>query len=78
MACFLGSAQDAANYTIVGPGHRKITILSAVYNPSDASVTLTTSQSLNPHESYRLTIDGTKGDRVVDVFGIALNGRKRW
>jgi hypothetical protein len=74
---FIGPAQDVTNYKIVGPRHQTITILSAVYNPSNASVTLTTAQALDPHKTYQLTINGQKGDRVVDVFGIALNGKTK-
>ncbi len=73
----LAPAQDKANYTIVGPGHRVITVESAVYGPSGATVTLTTLQKLNPRQSYQLTINGVRGDRVVDVFGIPLNGQKK-
>jgi hypothetical protein len=74
---FIGPAQDFTNYKIVGPRHQAITILSAVYNPSNASVTLTTAQALDPKKSYQLTINGQKGNRVVDVFGIALNGKTK-
>jgi hypothetical protein len=74
---FIGPAQDITNYKIMGPRRQAITILSAVYDPSNASVTLTTAQPLDPHKTYQLTINGQKGDRVVDVFGIALNGKTK-
>ena len=73
----IGPAQDAANYRIMGPRKQVITIVSAAYDPSNASVTLTTAQALDPHQTYRLTINGQAGERVVDVFGIALNGKKK-
>jgi len=73
----MGPAQDLANYTIMGPRRQVITILSAVYNPANASVTLTTVQTLDPKLTYVLTINGQKGERVVDVFGIALNGKAK-
>ncbi len=74
---FIGPAQDVANYKLVGPHDQKVAILAAVYNPANASVTLTTLEELDPHESYELTINGQTGDRVVDVFGIALNGKAK-
>ncbi len=70
-----GPAQDPSNDTIIGPGHQKITIESATYNPKTASVTLSFYQNLKPGQSYQLTINGQTGDRVVDVFGIPLNGQ---
>jgi hypothetical protein len=72
----LAPAQDIANYKIIGPNHKAIAITSAVYNPANASVTLTTGKLLEPHKSYQLLINGQSGERVVDVFGIALNGHK--
>jgi Bacterial Ig-like domain (group 3) len=71
-----GPAEDTANYKIVGPGHHSITVESAAYDPATDSVTLTTLQKLAPGQSYQLTINGETGDRIVDVFGIPLNGRK--
>ncbi len=73
----LGPAVDLANYAIVGPGHRKVAILSASYDAATATVTLTTAQKLDPRQAYQLTINGHKAGRVVDVFGIPLNGQPK-
>ena len=74
-ALLLGPAQDPLNYSIVGPGSRKITVTSATYDPSTESVTLTTRQELDPKQAYKLTINGVRSGRVVDIYGIPLNGK---
>jgi hypothetical protein len=71
-----GTADDPSNYKIVEPGHGSITVESAVYDPKTDSVTLTTLQKLAPGQTYQLTIKGETGNRIVDVFGIPLNGKK--
>jgi hypothetical protein len=72
-----GPARDPRNYAIAGPGHHALAVASAAYDPGTDSVTLTTSQRLVAGRTYQLTINGRRGARVVDVFGIPLDGQKK-
>ena len=70
----LKPAQDKANYTILAPNGKGLTIKSAVYNSGNHSVTVTTSQTLNRNQTYQLMVNGVRTDRVVDINRIPLSG----
>jgi Bacterial Ig-like domain (group 3) len=71
----IGPAQDPANYAIIGPDGHALTITSALYSPTDDSVTVTTRQPLKAGRSYRITVDGLRIGAVVDTYGIQLDGQ---
>ncbi len=73
----VSTAQDRANYALVGPNGQAITVESAVFDPFDDSVTLTTRQKLVSGDSYRLTVNGVRIGRVDDTYGIPLEGNGR-
>lgn len=66
--------QDPNNYRIVGPGGRVIPVVSAVYDPTSQSVTLSPQQRLNLHFPYQLTVVGTGLNGVTDADGVPLDG----
>ena len=71
------SAQDVANYRIVGPlsrtesAHR---VTSAVYDAATGTVTLHLSKRLNVHRKYQLTVVGSHVGGVTDTSGRLLDG----
>jgi len=68
------SAQDIANYRIVGPGKQRIKVKAAVYNPAADSVTLLVGQRLVLRKSYMLTIIGSPSSGVKNPEGLFLDG----
>ncbi len=68
------SAEDAANYRIVGSGGGRIRVKSATYNAATNAVTLVLAQRLNLRKSYTLTINGTTSSAVRSSTGLPLDG----
>jgi Bacterial Ig-like domain (group 3) len=68
------TAEDDANYRIIGPAGRVIGIKSAVYDPATLSVTLRPEQRMNIHHTYELVVDGTAPHGVTNTFGQLLDG----
>jgi hypothetical protein len=68
------SAQNVANYQIVGPAGQRIKVKSAVYNSGTNTVTLLTAQRLNIHVVFTLTINGTTSTGVTNTVGTLLDG----
>ena len=58
------AAENPLSYQITGPGGRDVRIQSAVYDPSDSTVTIRPATHLNLHYTYKLIIKG-RGPRVV-------------
>ena len=73
------TAEDLANYSLVGPLERKglsghaVDINSAVYNPASNTVVLAIAGSFNVHRDWELTVFGTPG-RVTGPTGTPLTG----
>ena len=68
------SAQNVKDYTIIGPGGRPVRITSAVYNPTDDTVTLKPKERINLHHTYRLKVVGTGPGGVMGDDDILLDG----
>jgi hypothetical protein len=68
------TAQAVENYSIVGPGGRRIAVSSATYNAATATVTLHPAQRISIHHSYKLVINGTGPSGVRDMSGRLLDG----
>jgi hypothetical protein len=64
------SAQNVANYQIVGPGHHRIKVKWANYIPGMNLVTLVLAQRLNLVSKYRLTINGKTSSGLVNTVGL--------
>ena len=67
------TAENTASYTIVGPHGRGVAVNAAVYDPATQTVTLTPSRRLNLHRTYRLIVNGTGPNAVLDTLGLPLN-----
>ena len=68
------SAQNPANYLVVGPRDQPIAVRSATYNPLTDTVTVAPASRLNLHWNYQLTVVGTAPVGVADVNGNLLDG----
>ena len=68
------SAQTVSNYTIVGPGGRKIKVGRAIYDQLSNTVTLKPVARLDLHWMYRMTINGTSATGVTSAAGVLLDG----
>jgi hypothetical protein len=68
------TAQNVANYHLVGPSGQRIKIKSAIFNTATDAVTLVLAQRLNLPKTYRLTIDGTSASGVSSSDGVLLDG----
>jgi hypothetical protein len=66
-------ASNTANYAVVGPAHR-FPIASAVYNPTNHTVTLRPQNLLNVHRRYTITVNGTPANGLTSSRGIPLDG----
>jgi hypothetical protein len=67
-------AQDVRNYRLIGPGNRSIPIVSAVYNPSDLTVTLRPAVRLNAHQVFQLIVSCGLPSGVAGAGGVLLDG----
>ena len=68
------SAENLANYKIIGADRKKKLIASAVYDASRKTVTLTPVTHLDLHKTYRLTINNNGSGAITDVAGHAIDG----
>jgi hypothetical protein len=74
------SAEDAANYVIMGPGYgpgrprQRIKVRSAVYDPTSDSVTLRPVERLDVHWKYRLIVKGSSPAGLSSTTGVPLDG----
>ena len=68
------SAQDTANYRIVGPAKQRIKVKSAVYNSADDSVKLALGRRLILRKTYVLTINGMASSGLKNPAGVLLDG----
>jgi hypothetical protein len=68
------TAQDAHDYTIIGPKGRTIRVKSAVYDASTNTVTLHPAQRIDIHYRYELIIDGVTPDGLENTYGQLLDG----
>ncbi len=75
------TAEDIANYSLVGPIHRSgkhsytVGIKSAAYDPASNTVTLSLVGRWNAHWHWRLTVNGTRPGRWWDPRGRRWTGR---
>ena len=67
-------AEDAANYRLIAPNGRTITVDSASYDPGTLTVSLRPHQALNVHLHYRLIVTGTGPGGVANGDGVLLDG----
>ena len=70
-----GPADDPRNYAVFGPDGHALKVESALFDPIDDSVTLTTRQARRAGSTYRVTVDGRRDRRVVGLAGLPLEGR---
>lgn len=68
------SAQDTANYLILGPGGRRIGVRRAIYDAASQTVTLSPAQLLNIHRTYHLAVIASTPTGVKGANGVALDG----
>ena len=68
------SAQNINNYQIMTSSGTMIPITSAVYDPSNFTVTVSPSQLLSLHEYYHLTVIGTPPTGVTSATGVPIDG----
>jgi hypothetical protein len=68
------TAEDAADYRIVGPAGRRIAVKKAVYDPADWTVTPYPVARVNAHHAYKLIVNGTSPDGLTSTSGVLLNG----
>jgi hypothetical protein len=66
--------QDVHNYRLVGPHRHTIRIAKAAYDPATQAVTLTPSERLPLHDSFRLTVNGTAPSGLAGATGTPLEG----
>jgi hypothetical protein len=71
------SAQDLANYKIVDPSGRPISIASAVYDAAANTVTLRPRTRIDLHNTYHLTVIGKGARGVTNAQGTLLDGADR-
>jgi hypothetical protein len=70
----ISPAQTISNYQIKGPGHHRIKIKSAIYNPASDAVMLLLARRLNPGTRYRVKVIGATSTGVMNLQGALLNG----
>ena len=68
------TAQDAQDYTIIGPHGRIVRVKSAVYDASTDSVTLHPAQRIDIHYRYELIIDGMSPNGLENTYSQLLDG----
>jgi hypothetical protein len=67
-------AQNVNNYQIMTMNGTVIPISSAVYDPTNLTVTLIPSSLLSLHTFYQLTVNGTTPNGLTSSTGVALDG----
>jgi predicted outer membrane repeat protein len=68
------TAEDDANYRIIGPAGKVIGIKSADYNPGTLTVTLHPQKRISIHHTYKLIVDGTAPHGLTNAAGLLLDG----
>jgi hypothetical protein len=68
------SAQNVANYKIVGPNGRHIKVKKATYNATTQTVTLAPAERISIQHSYRLTVNGESPSGLTNPAGTLLDG----
>jgi large repetitive protein len=68
------SAQNPANYQILGPSGHRITVVSAIYDSASHTVTLVPAERLNFHRRYCLTVNGVAPSGLTSPSGFLLDG----
>ena len=68
------TAEDDANYRIIGPSGRALGIRSAVYDPATLTVTLHPIGRINIHHTYKLIVNGTAPHGLTNTTGELLDG----
>jgi streptogramin lyase len=68
------SAQNVANYTIIGPKGRPVAVRAAVYDAATNMVMLSPAARLNLHKTYDLIVRGTGSSPIRNSVGAALDG----
>jgi hypothetical protein len=68
------SAENMANYKIVGPARRSIAIDSVTFDAALNTVTIRPKTRINIHHTYELTVIGTGPSGVRDEEGRLLDG----
>jgi hypothetical protein len=70
------TAENIANYKIVGPGGRTVAIDSVTFDSALNTVTILPKTRVNIHHTYKLTVLGAGPGGVRDVEGRLLDGAK--
>ena len=68
------SAQNAANYTITGPGNRRIKVRRAIYDSATDTVTLVPKGPLNLRSRFQLKVNGKTRTGLKNPVGALLDG----
>ena len=68
------SAQNINNYPIMNSSGVEIPVSSAVYDPTNLTVTLSPSELLSLHEFYQLTVIGTPPSGLTSATGVPIDG----
>jgi hypothetical protein len=68
-------ARDVNEYKLVGPRGKLDPIVSASYDPATMTVTLHPKRSVNLHDPYTLTVDGTSPAGLTNSSGQFLDGK---
>ncbi len=69
------TADQIRNYRIIDAQGKRLTILSATYDPATDSVTLKTRQRLGLSLSYKIEVNGVRVGRVDDSAHLPLEGK---
>lgn len=67
-------AQDPSNYTIFGPGGRRIRVSWAVYDAATNRVAIRPTQLINVHYNYTLVVNGMAPRGLTSNLGSLLDG----
>ena len=68
------TAQNTANYKLVGPGNRRIKIKRAFYDAASDTVTLLPKTRLNIKSKFKLTVIGNTPSGVRSLSGLLIDG----
>jgi large repetitive protein len=70
------SAQNTANFKLVGPGNRRIKLTRAFYDAASDTVTLVPKTRLNIKSKFKLTVIGNIPSGVRNLAGLLLDGAR--
>lgn len=68
------TAEDNANYRIIGPAGKAIGIKSADYNQATLTVTLRPQKRISIHHTYKLVVEGAAPHGITNTAGLLLDG----